>query len=175
VESSGAVPLDTWDRAFSLVEMDEDVVEIWRCVWPLENPGFHRPCGFRAVCNGHQGNCLGAYRQDFTCKALNRDIAQGPERSGSSFHKDPNSTSAWNAVISGTKKWIMFPPNVLPPGDYPLPVVIDPPPCLFGCAVQASASLPICLIHHVERATGSSRWRTLCIISEDCQRLEGLS
>ncbi|KAK9464803.1 hypothetical protein V1512DRAFT_229956 [Lipomyces arxii] len=42
----------------------------------------------------------------------------GPERSGSTFHKDPNSTSAWNAVIEGEKYWIMFPPNTLPPGVY---------------------------------------------------------
>ncbi|RMZ92723.1 hypothetical protein DV736_g18, partial [Chaetothyriales sp. CBS 134916] len=40
----------------------------------------------------------------------------GPERSGSTFHKDPNSTSAWNAVIRGSKYWIMFPPSILPPG-----------------------------------------------------------
>ncbi|KAL7274010.1 hypothetical protein RUND412_003112 [Rhizina undulata] len=42
----------------------------------------------------------------------------GPERSGSSFHKDPNATSAWNAVIEGDKYWIMFPPNSTPPGVY---------------------------------------------------------
>ncbi|KAI0234134.1 hypothetical protein L0F63_000412 [Massospora cicadina] len=42
----------------------------------------------------------------------------GPARSGSTFHKDPNATSAWNAVISGAKKWIMFPPNFPPPGVY---------------------------------------------------------
>jgi hypothetical protein len=33
----------------------------------------------------------------------------GPERSGSKFHKDPNATSAWNAVLRGPKYWIMFP------------------------------------------------------------------
>ncbi|KAK4936021.1 hypothetical protein LTR10_023016 [Elasticomyces elasticus] len=42
----------------------------------------------------------------------------GPERSGSTFHKDPNATSAWNAVIRGSKYWIMFPNSVLPPGVY---------------------------------------------------------
>ena len=44
------------------------------------------------------------------------DCLQGPERSGSSFHKDPNSTCAWNAVLRGAKKWILYPPHVTPPG-----------------------------------------------------------
>ncbi|KAK9383046.1 uncharacterized protein V2V93DRAFT_364111 [Kockiozyma suomiensis] len=47
-----------------------------------------------------------------------RWIIIGPERSGSTFHKDPNATSAWNAVIQGSKYWVMFPPDVLPPGVY---------------------------------------------------------
>ena len=42
----------------------------------------------------------------------------GPERSGSTFHKDPNATSAWNAVIRGSKYWIMFPASTIPPGVY---------------------------------------------------------
>lgn len=45
----------------------------------------------------------------------------GPERSGSSFHKDPNATSAWNAVVRGSKYWIMFPSSDKlppPPGVY---------------------------------------------------------
>lgn len=45
----------------------------------------------------------------------------GPERSGSTFHKDPNATSAWNAVLRGSKYWIMFPSwskQPPPPGVY---------------------------------------------------------
>ncbi|KAL9011120.1 MAG: hypothetical protein Q9173_004018 [Seirophora scorigena] len=45
----------------------------------------------------------------------------GPKRSGSTFHKDPNATSAWNAVLRGCKYWIMFPPSqasIPPPGVY---------------------------------------------------------
>jgi len=42
----------------------------------------------------------------------------GPARSGSSFHKDPNATSAWNAVVEGEKYWIMFPNDITPPGVF---------------------------------------------------------
>ena len=41
----------------------------------------------------------------------------GPERGGSTFHKDPNATSAWNAPLTGSKYWLMFPsgPSIPPP------------------------------------------------------------
>ncbi|KAK5104924.1 hypothetical protein LTS08_001195 [Lithohypha guttulata] len=55
---------------------------------------------------------LGEHRPD------HRWLIIGPERSGSTFHKDPNATSAWNAVIRGSKYWIMFPNSLTPPGVY---------------------------------------------------------
>ncbi|KAH7512292.1 arginine-specific demethylase JMJ22 [Ziziphus jujuba] len=58
---------------------------------------------------------LGNERPDY------RWIIIGPAGSGSSFHIDPNSTSAWNAVIKGSKKWVLFPPDVIPPGVHPSP------------------------------------------------------
>ncbi|OLL27110.1 F-box protein [Neolecta irregularis DAH-3] len=58
---------------------------------------------------------LGADRPDY------RWLIIGPARSGSTFHKDPNGTSAWNAVITGAKFWIMFPPNQTPPGVFVTP------------------------------------------------------
>jgi len=48
-----------------------------------------------------------------------RWMIMGPGRSGSSFHVDPNSTSAWNACITGRKKWILYPPHCPPPGVHP--------------------------------------------------------
>lgn len=56
---------------------------------------------------------LGRVRPD------HRWLILGPQRSGSSFHKDPNATCAWNSVITGHKYWVMFPkhsPNGPPPG-----------------------------------------------------------
>lgn len=46
-----------------------------------------------------------------TQPACIRWLIIGPHRSGSSFHVDPNATCAWNAVVSGAKKWILFPPG----------------------------------------------------------------
>lgn len=51
-------------------------------------------------------------------RPAHRWLIIGPARSGSTFHKDPNATSAWNAVIQGTKYWIMFPSSVEVPGVY---------------------------------------------------------
>jgi len=48
-----------------------------------------------------------------------RWLVVGPERSGSSFHIDPNATNAWNALFSGKKWWLMLPPGVTPPGVKP--------------------------------------------------------
>ena len=51
-------------------------------------------------------------------RPAHRWLIVGPERSGSTFHKDPNATSAWNAVVQGSKYWIMFPPSASVPGVY---------------------------------------------------------
>lgn len=57
----------------------------------------------------------------------------GPERSGSTFHKDPNATSAWNAVLRGAKYWIMFPSSSKLP----------PPPGVYVSADQSEVTSPL--------------------------------
>ncbi|KAI0842106.1 Clavaminate synthase-like protein [Hypoxylon sp. FL0890] len=51
-------------------------------------------------------------------RPAHRWLIIGPKRSGSTFHKDPNGTSAWNAVLEGSKYWVMFPPTAQVPGVY---------------------------------------------------------
>lgn len=62
----------------------------------------------------HSGNL-----EQRLCRPDWRWLIAGPTRSGSSFHVDPNGTSAFNACLSGSKKWILFPPHSVPPGVIP--------------------------------------------------------
>lgn len=52
------------------------------------------------------------------CRPDHSWLIAGPARSGSTFHKDPNSTDAWNVSIEGSKLWIMLPPEMKPPGVF---------------------------------------------------------
>lgn len=45
-----------------------------------------------------------------------RWLIVGGARSGSTWHVDPNRTSAWNACVAGGKKWLLTPPHRPPPG-----------------------------------------------------------
>ena len=57
----------------------------------------------------------------------------GPTRSGSTYHKDPNATSAWNAVLRGSKYWIMFPSSPSSP----------PPPGVYVSEDQSEVTSPL--------------------------------
>lgn len=52
------------------------------------------------------------------CRPDHTWLITGPKRSGSTFHKDPNSTDAWNVVLEGSKLWVMLPPGMKPPGVF---------------------------------------------------------
>lgn len=92
-------PLYLFDKDF-VRKMDLSVGEEHGAYWPPE-------------CFGEDlFDLLGEQRPD------SRWLIIGPERSGSTFHKDPNATSAWNAVIRGSKYWILFPRSILPPGVF---------------------------------------------------------
>lgn len=54
-----------------------------------------------------------------TRRPKHRWIIAGPKRGGSSFHVDPNYTNAWNANLTGRKRWLLFPPGATPPGCVP--------------------------------------------------------
>ena len=53
-----------------------------------------------------------------SCRPDHSWLITGPQRSGSTFHKDPNSTDAWNVVLQGSKLWVMLPPGMKPPGVF---------------------------------------------------------
>ena len=95
-------PLYLFDKDF-VQKMDLSIGEQNGVYWPPE-------------CFGEDlFDLLGEQRPD------SRWLIIGPERSGSTFHKDPNATSAWNAVIRGSKYWILFPGSILPPGVFVSP------------------------------------------------------
>ncbi|KXT15927.1 hypothetical protein AC579_1431 [Pseudocercospora musae] len=94
-------PLYLFDRAFA------EKMNLHTSDQPSEKADYWPPTCF----GSDLFKLLGDQRPD------HRWLIVGPDRSGSTFHKDPNATSAWNAVIKGSKYWIMFPssPSIPPP------------------------------------------------------------
>jgi hypothetical protein len=76
---------------------------------------------------------LGEHRPD--C----RWMIMGPKRSGSTFHKDPNATSGWNAVLTGSKYWLMFPAGT----------GIEPPPGVIISDDQSEITSPLSIAEYM--------------------------
>ncbi|MCJ1478491.1 hypothetical protein MMC13_007171 [Lambiella insularis] len=77
----------------------------------------------------------------------------GPKRGGSTFHKDPNATSAWNAVIRGSKYWIMFPTSP----SYP------PPPGVYVSEDQSEVTSPLSIAEWLLEFHAEARATIGCI------------
>lgn len=87
----------------------------------LFDPKFVRHCGEDDdITRDYQ--ILPYFQEDFFSllsaeeRPFYRWLVFGPRRSGSCFHTDPYFTSAWNALVSGEKRWILYPPSWTPPG-----------------------------------------------------------
>ena len=68
-----------------------------------------------------------------------RWMIMGPKRNGSTFHKDPNATSAWNAVLTGSKYWLMFPSGK----------GIDTPPGVIVSDDQSEITSPLSIAEYL--------------------------
>ena len=77
----------------------------------------------------------------------------GPARSGSTFHKDPNATSAWNAVLRGSKYWIMFPSSSSTP----------PPPGVYVSEDQSEVTSPLSIVEWLLNFHAEARKTPGCV------------
>ncbi len=114
--SSDESPLYLFDRAF----VDKMQLQVGK---DQESPSYWKP-----ECFGEDlFAVLGEKRPD------DKWLIVGPARSGSTYHKDPNATSAWNAVLRGSKYWIMFPSTASSP----------PPPGVYVSDDQSEVTSPL--------------------------------
>lgn len=78
-------------------------------------PGLLEDWATPSLFSGDLFGLLGSRRPN------HRWLIAGPTKSQSVWHIDPNATSAYNACVSGSKLWLMWPPGPAPPGVYPSP------------------------------------------------------
>ena len=97
------------------------------------------------------GEDLFEYLDHLNSRPPHQWIIIGPARSGSTLHTDPLHTSAWNALLHGTKRWAIFPPECRP--EEVLPDDLLPDHKELGGAAQ--------WFHNVlPRAKQSASWGT---------------
>lgn len=104
---------DYFRYAKAVYEADDQPVYLFDPTFAEKAPQLAKDYDVPHVFQDDLFSVLGSRRPHY------RWLIAGPPRSGSSFHKDPNATSAWNAAICGRKKWIFFPPQSTPPGIMP--------------------------------------------------------
>jgi hypothetical protein len=134
--SSDESPLYLFDRGF----VDKMGLSIGR---QQESPAYWIP------------ECFG---EDFFAVLGNKRpddkwLIVGPARSGSTYHKDPNATSAWNAVLRGAKYWIMFPSNASSP----------PPPGVYVSEDQSEVTSPLSIAEWLLSFHAEARMTPGCV------------
>lgn len=100
-------------------EQEENKLYLFDCTL-LENQAYPHFCGLFSVPKYFEASrtrdlfhVMGDKRPDY------RWIIAGAGESCSKWHIDPNFTHAWNAVVSGSKLWLLLPFDCVPCGVYP--------------------------------------------------------
>jgi hypothetical protein len=93
-------------------------------------PRAHPPAGTARGFGLSGGERGGRGQEDYTVPRFFRDDAYevsrearhtfpnhtffiaGAARSGTPLHVDPNQTGAWNSLLCGRKRWVLFPPGI---------------------------------------------------------------
>ncbi len=97
---------------------DPRVSHEWRVPSLLATVPSSTRAGTSSSSGDHASTSADLFRLFGDRRPDHRWIIAGPARSGSGWHKDPNMTSAWNAIMSGRKLWLMLPPDTCPPGVF---------------------------------------------------------
>jgi len=84
-----------------------------------------------------------------------RWLLLGSEKSGSKWHVDPNRTNAWNAVIKGSKRWMLCPPH-------------SPPDGVFSSADGSEVAQPVSLSDWLLNFYESSKSRKTGFVEATC-------
>ncbi len=97
-------PLYLFDRSFALQTPDlhQDYFS-----------ALQQSCPYLSSTHSSHGHDLFRLLGDDDRRPDYKWIIVGPQRSGSNFHVDPNTTHAWNAPICGRKFWILYPLGLL--------------------------------------------------------------
>jgi len=122
----------------------------WLVVGPEKSgSSFHKVLYGENLTRAHAG-----HMQTFTSAShVDSSRRQSPADHWQYMLQDPNSTSAWNAVISGSKKWVLWPPHSPPPGDACTQCArcSKIPPGLYQTHGSAQSLVNACIRRHAQR------------------------